>query len=443
MAELKDKTVIDTEKLVETEFKKFTENQKDKFQVEFMRAAYERYRKLGLPHKKHEDYKYFPVYKFFPENPSMRGNGKADVPEDMLNSIKVDDKKGIHLVFLNGNFSEKHSDTTHIAEGVEFDLIRDLSDKKKKEIFSGVFETQNINKDAFVELNSAFLDKGFVIRFNHDNPPPVYCYYISSKTVQEQVMNFRAVLIVEKDRRADFSEIYFSKEEQGGFENYLTEIFADRGAKVNSYRIQDKAAEEIHVNNTQIYQKESSNVNTFNFIVSGKKLRNNLNFILDEELCESHLYGVYHVINDDLIDNHTTVDHKKPNCFSNENYKGILDNNGKGVFNGKIYVRPNAQKTNAFQSNKNIVLTDTASINTKPQLEIWADDVKCSHGATTGQIDEEQMFYLRSRGLDEQTAKALLLHAFAFEIVEKIDLEPFRNYIGQIINKRLGHQFTD
>jgi Fe-S cluster assembly protein SufD len=165
--------------------------------------------------------------------------------------------------------------------------------------------------------------------------------------------------------------------------------------------------------------------------------------LLNEENCESHLYGLYFISKDDHIDNHTTVDHRKPHCYSNEYYKGIIDENGTGTFNGKIYVRPNAQKTNAFQSNKNLVLTDTATINTKPQLEIWADDVKCSHGATTGQIDEEQMFYLRSRGLDKESATALLLHAFAFDIIDKVELEHLRKYIGSKINNRLGYQFSD
>jgi Fe-S cluster assembly protein SufD len=212
---------------------------------------------------------------------------------------------------------------------------------------------------------------------------------------------------------------------------------------MNFYRVQHKRGEETLVNNINIYQKENSLVNSFTFSLSGEMLRNNLNFLLEEENCESHLYGFYFADGDDTIDNHTTVDHQKPHCFSNENYKGILDKNGKAVFNGKIYVRQDAQKTNAFQSNKNIVLTDTATINTKPQLEIWADDVKCSHGATTGQIDNEQLFYLRSRGLDEKTAKALLLHAFAIEIVDIIELDPIKNYLTKVINKLLGYHFED
>jgi Fe-S cluster assembly protein SufD len=243
------------------------------------------------------------------------------------------------------------------------------------------------------------------------------------------------------DSKATLTELYFSEDNTDGFENYFTEVFTGKGAKMDFHRIQHKRGKETLINNINIYQKESSLVNTYTYTLSGRMLRNNLNILLEDENCESHLYGIYLVKGNDVVDNHTTVDHQKPHSFSNENYKGILDENGKGVFNGKIYVRPDAQKTNAFQSNKNIVLTDSAAINTKPQLEIWADDVKCSHGATTGQIDQEQLFYLRSRGLDERTAKAMLLHAFAFEIVDKIELNPVKEYLTKVINTQLGYQF--
>jgi len=158
---------------------------------------------------------------------------------------------------------------------------------------------------------------------------------------------------------------------------------------------------------------------------------------LDGEGCETHLHGLYVLKGDSHVDNHTTVDHLQPNCYSNELYKGIMDEKSSGVFNGKIYVRQKAQKTNAYQSNPNILLSDEATINTKPQLEIWADDVKCSHGATIGQLDQEQLFYLRSRGLDLNHAKALLLYAFTREALDCIKIEPLRNYLDKLVSKRL------
>jgi Fe-S cluster assembly protein SufD len=166
-------------------------------------------------------------------------------------------------------------------------------------------------------------------------------------------------------------------------------------------------------------------------------VRNNLNISVDGEHCETHMYGLYMLNDKTHVDNHTTVDHRVANCYSNELYKGIIDDRATGVFNGKIYVRPHAQKTNAFQSNKNLLLSDDASMNTKPQLEIWADDVKCSHGATTGQLDNEQMFYLRARGLDETQARGLLLYAFAHETLEHVSSEALKSYLEEVIAHRL------
>ena len=161
--------------------------------------------------------------------------------------------------------------------------------------------------------------------------------------------------------------------------------------------------------------------------------------VLDAEYCESHLYGLYLQQKQSHIDNHTVVDNVKPNCFSNQLYKGILDGNSTGVFNGKIFVQPQAQKTNAYQSNKNILLSDLASVNTKPQLEIFADDVKCSHGCTVGRLNDEGLFYLQSRGITEKKAKALLLHAFADDILDKIHIPVIRNYVDDLISQRLEY----
>jgi Fe-S cluster assembly protein SufD len=171
-------------------------------------------------------------------------------------------------------------------------------------------------------------------------------------------------------------------------------------------------------------------------------VRNNLNVVLDAEHCESHLYGLYLMKGNTHVDNHTVVDNVKPHCFSNELYKGIMDDHATGVFNGKIFVEPDAQKTNAYQSNKNVLLSDSASINAKPQLEIFADDVKCSHGCTVGSLDQEAMFYLRSRGISEKTARSLMLHAFADDVLEHINLPAIRNYVDDLISERLGYEMV-
>jgi Fe-S cluster assembly protein SufD len=179
-------------------------------------------------------------------------------------------------------------------------------------------------------------------------------------------------------------------------------------------------------------------VHTVTISLDGGTVRNNLNMVMEAPNSEAHLYGLYFGNGDTHIDNHTVVDNVAPNCYSNELYKGILDGESTGVFNGKIFVRQPAQKTNAYQSNKNILLSDSASVNTKPQLEIFADDVKCSHGCTIGRLDEEALFYLRSRGISQQAAKSLLLHAFAIDVLEHIKPEPIRAFVDDLISQRLA-----
>ena len=187
-----------------------------------------------------------------------------------------------------------------------------------------------------------------------------------------------------------------------------------------------------------MHQSKGSLFNTYTYSLSGEFLRNNLNIVLADENCETHLFGLYLPRKKEHFDNHTLVDHRMPNCFSNELYKGIMSDDATGVFNGKIFVRQDAQKTNAYQSNKNMLLGDNASVNTKPQLEIYADDVKCSHGTSTGRMDEEAMFYLRSRGIGEDKAKNLLMKAFAEEVVNAIQFAPLKEYIESLIANRFA-----
>ena len=221
------------------------------------------------------------------------------------------------------------------------------------------------------------------------------------------------------------------------FCNPVTEILAEEHTRIHLYKLQNFGEQNIHVDNTSINAMAETSVNTYTFSFSGKIIRNNLNIALTKERGESHLYGLYIANNKSIIDNHTVVDHKVANCSSNELYKGIMDDYSTGVFNGKIYVRPDAQKTNAFQSNHNILLSKTAKIDAKPQLEIWADDVKCTHGCTTGQINKEHLFYMRSRGISEADARTLLLQAFASDILDKVEIPFLKAKISSLIKTRL------
>jgi len=221
------------------------------------------------------------------------------------------------------------------------------------------------------------------------------------------------------------------------FTNQVMEVIVEKDARLEYYKIQNDTSHTNQVSTTHIRQVGKSYIHTVTISLDGGIVRNNLNAVLDAEHCEAHLYGLYLQKGRSHIDNHTVVDNVKPNCFSNELYKGIIDDNATGVFNGKIFVQPQAQKTNAYQSNKNILLSNAASVNTKPQLEIFADDVKCSHGCTVGRLNEEGLFYLQSRGIPLKIARSLLLHAFAIDILEHIKLPPVREYVDKLISERL------
>ncbi|HVK97840.1 MAG TPA: Fe-S cluster assembly protein SufD, partial [Flavisolibacter sp.] len=225
------------------------------------------------------------------------------------------------------------------------------------------------------------------------------------------------------------------------FTNEVLEIVVEQDAIVDYYKIQNDAAHTNQVSTTHFRQLGKSVVNSVTISLNGGIVRNNLNIAMEAEHAEANMYGLYFLRGQTHVDNHTIVDNVKPHLLSNELYKGIIDDGATAVFNGKIYVQPDAQKINAFQSNKNILLSENATINTKPQLEIYADDVKCSHGCTVGQLDEDSLFYLRSRGISDKAARALLVHAFAVDILEHIKPAPIRDYVDGLISGRLEFNF--
>jgi Fe-S cluster assembly protein SufD len=303
-------------------------------------------------------------------------------------------------------------------------------------IIDGFYEGKlgaNPSNDVFDQLNAS-LSKGVLSIHSSDKPVLILNINTGSSNVHNRfsinVKKGSSISVIERTINLSSSPL---------FQTLSEEIQVNENARIDYYKIQD-AANIIEVCNTSITQKNNSHVNTFTLLANGTLVRNNLSISIDGENCESHFHGLSLLNNDTIGDHHTVVDHRQPNSFSNELYKGIMDNRSKGVFNGKIYVRPHAQKTNAFQSNRNILLTEQATINTKPQLEIWADDVKCSHGCTTGQLDDEALFYLQSRGIAKEDARAMLLYAFAMQTTELIALEPLKTYIDKLISARLYAQ---
>ena len=399
------------------------------------KAAMASFEKLGLPDKNNEFYKYSTLAKAlnkefdFSEILAQRATGF----EGDLDEVFIKDLEAYVVVLIDGEFSEEYS-RTDVTKGLEILSFSEAYRKDSALVEAHFAKYADDMNDAYTAMNTAFFEDGVFVKVANNTvvEKPIIIYHVSDN---QEITQTRSLVLVGKSSQVDVVENYISVGEDNNFSNVVSEIILEENATVNHYKLQLKDANAFHVGNTQVYQADNSNFTDFTISLQGELLRNNLNVISDGENCETNMYGLYLPSGKQHVDNYTVVDHKKPNSYSNELYKGILDEKSTGTFNGKIYVRQAAQKTNAFQSNKNILLSDDATINTKPQLEIWADDVKCSHGTTTGQLDNEQMFYLRSRGLSKESARSMLLYAFALEVVENIKIEPLKKYIDKHIYK--------
>lgn len=395
----------------------------------------------GIPTVKHEEWKYTRIAGVLNKEFSYAVDNTAVTSKDVDTVRLPGYETANELVFVNGIY---HAELSTIRSSADELVILPLSEAVKGEyksiIDNNLGHSANYHKDGINAMNNALAYQGLFIavKKNQSVEHPLYCYYISDARSNSVLSQPRTLVHVGVNAQVFLVEEEITLGSSDSFVNRVSEVVVEENANVHIYKIQNEDSHSSCVKTTHVRQLGVSKVSSVTLTLNGGTIRNNLNFILEAPGCESHMYGLYCVKGDTHVDNHTIVDNVMPNSFSNELYKGIIDENATGVFNGKIFVRKDAQKTNAYQSNKNVLLSDTATVNTKPQLEIFADDVKCSHGCTVGRLDEEALFYLRARGIGEKAAKALLLHAFAGEILEKIELEPIRGYAEQIISERLG-----
>lgn len=405
-------------------------SKKDGAVKEIRTQSFETFKSLGFPGKKTEAYKYSPIDKFIEKNIDFLqvndtfGLNKEEVQQHFY------DLPGTHLVFANGTFSTELSLIN--SEEISISAIDEDNPSEMLETLTG-------EHDAFAALNAAFFSTGLQIKASNKKArPQVFIYYVFDLR-NGQVSSFpRLNIEVAELCEIDLVEKLVFVGEGTLFHNVTTEIKIDKNATLNLTKNQVYSDNHIVVDGIYAHQRRDSKIyfNTFSF--SGAMVRNNLNIAQNDEHCESYMNGLYLLDGNSHVDNNTAIDHKQPHSYSNELYKGIVDDKSRGVFNGKIYVRPGAQQTNAFQANNNISLSDSAIVNTKPQLEIWADDVKCSHGCTIGQLDEEAIFYLRARGLSEISAKAMMLVAFAEDTLNHVPVDQVKAEVAEIIENRLG-----
>ncbi len=380
----------------------------------------------GIPTSKHEDYKYCNLDAVFKKEFKTLTQQLNNVTS--INEFKLADT--LTLVVVNGNYSEALSDKI-ILKGLHINAFANLDQNGKTILASQA----NVENDAFIALNTAFSGQGFHLKVekNIQLQIPIHILYVSSSD-EQALTNPRNIIEICENAEAIIIEHQVKIGKGKTFTNFLSEKLVQDNAKLISYTIQDENENGYSVNTNQVKINRNSTYDNTTVILSGQLVRNNHNIVISGENAAAHLNGLFVTSGSQLVDNHTLMDHQVPNCQSNELYKGIINDKSIGVFNGKIFVRRDAQKTNAYQSSKNILLSDDAIINTKPELEIYADDVKCSHGTSTGKIDDAAMFYLNARGIGKETAKRILLNAFAKEVIDKIEIESLK----LLIEKKLG-----
>lgn len=381
-----------------------------------------------FPTTRQEDWKYTRTMKLSSETWSnLPFNNSCDINQALISELDT-----AVIVFTNGVFNAALSNTPEI-DGCEINFIDHNPEASKQIVLETAGRTSGDRINFFTAFGKVYCNGGIVIRFlkNRKTNKPIHLIFMSDG--DGSVSNTFNTILAEQGSEADIICSYISADNSRTWGNHIFNIDVKSNAVLNIYKIQNEKPNNYSVIEENVNQERDSRFNIVTMTVDGGWIRNNLNIAMSGENSESHLSGFYLPRNKDVVDNHTLVDHRVPHCNSNELYKGILYDNANGVFNGKVYVRQDAQKTNAYQNNANILMSENAQMNTKPELEIYADDVKCSHGTTTGQIDHNALFYLKSRGLDESSAVRLLTAAFINDVLNKVESLPVRNHVTEIL----------
>ena len=401
--------------------------------------AIQNFEKEGFPTKKDEEWKYTSLNSVLKNDYSLFPKTKKAVEFKNVREFSINEIESYTLVFIDGVFSSFLSETTHDDCDVCV-LSSALTRPKYKMVVDNYFNTIAKNNNSLADLNTAFSVEGAFINIPKNTivPKPIQILNFSTGSEKEVMLQPRNLVVVGENSHVQIIERHQNLSKNAVLTNAVTEIFVHKRAIVDYYKIQNDTENSSLIDSTFVSQKQQSVASVHTYSFGGKLTRNNLEFYQEGEHITSHLNGISILNKKQHVDNHTLVNHKFPNCESHELYKGIYADKSTGVFNGKVIVQQAAQKTNAFQQNNNILIDDGASINAKPQLEIFADDVKCSHGCTIGQLDESALFYMQSRGIPKKEAKALLLFAFGNDVVEKIKIPQLKTRITKLIAKNLG-----
>jgi Fe-S cluster assembly protein SufD len=408
----------------------------------FQQENWKTFSGLGIPALKHEEWRYVPVKNMFKDELQFSVEDTALDTSLIQQSLLPGTEDFNYIVFYNGRFQE----TLSVIKEKDVLIIKSLEtaagDEDAEFVENNLGHSHGYHPDGVNALNGAFAAGGAFIKVKKGTVlrQPLIIYHFADSRKGYRFAQPRILVSAEANAQSTIVETYINIGDGESLTNEVLEICTGRDSVTRYIKLQNEGKLSNYTGTTHVRQLERSNTHAVTITLDGGVVRNNLNMVMEDEHAESHMYGLYLLKGNTLADNHTIVDNKMPHCESNELYKGIMDGQSTGVFNGKIFVRKDAQKTNAYQSNKNILIGDQASANTKPQLEIFADDVKCSHGCTIGKLDEDALFYLRARGIAEKNAKALLLHAFASDILGQIENEAIRIHVEQLISERLSFE---
>ena len=401
--------------------------------------AIKKFEELGFPNRKLEDWKYTSLNRILKEDYTVFSKKKNVIDFKEVKNYFIDNIESYKIIFVDGCFDPFLSQISH--NGLDICIMSAALNKAKySKIIKKFFNKSANSEDSLTSLNTAFSKEGAYIHIPKNTilEKPIEIIHFATGSEAALMLQPRNLIIVEENSELEIIERHQSLTVNPIFTNSVTEIFAQKNSNVDYYKIQNDVITSSLVDNTYISQKRNSDVKVHTFSFGGKLTRNNLNFYQKDKSIESTMKGVTIIDYDQLVDHHTLVHHANPNCESHQDYKGIYSGKSTGVFNGKIIVDKIAQKTNAFQQNNNILLDDKSTINSKPQLEIFADDVKCSHGCTIGQLDQDALFYLRARGIPKKDAKALLTYAFANTVLQSVKIPELKHKVKKIIAKKLG-----
>lgn len=396
----------------------------------------------GLPTLKSENWKYINL-SFLNKLDLKVSTQDNDLINSEIETLYYSKLESHKVVLVNGIYSNKLSDIEEI-DGLKIQFIDTIgtADLGKYSTFLGKLTQKSGHP--FASINSALSSGVLILDIDRNKvvEKPIQIINITDARQSGVLTNPRILVVSGKSSSCKIIESNYTIGSNPGVKNIVKEFFLEDNSHLNYYKVQDDTEFAYCFDYTITQQGNDSHFDEAAVTINGKFVRNDLRAILNGQNIESHYYGIFIAGNEDSVDNHTLVDHAKPNCYSNENYRGILFGKSNAVFNGKIMVRRDAQKTNAYQSNKNVLLSPNATINTKPELEIYADDVKCSHGATSGALDKSSKFYLQARGIGEKTAEIMLLNAFAAEVISEIKVEELRELILNRIESKLNQIYS-